>query len=98
MNIVKAKDGFMLELALEGRLESSSAPSLEEEIKAIGEDTIELTLNFTKLEYVSSAGLRVILIAQKKMSTQGRMKIKGVNKAVMQVLEMTKMTKILTIV
>ena len=97
MDITKQKTGATLELTCTGRLESSTAPLLEAEIKAIAEDITMLRLNLTGVEYVSSAGLRVFLVAQKKMAGRGKMVLTGVNKVVMQVLDMTKMSKVLTI-
>ena len=67
MNIIRNKDGSKLTLALEGRLDTTTAPQLEAELKASLDGVAELELDFEKLEYLSSAGLRVLLAAQKVM-------------------------------
>ena len=97
MTITKSVDGDKLLLSLEGRLDTSTAPQLENEIKASVDGVKELELNFTALEYLSSAGLRVILAAQKTMNKQGRMVIKNVNDTIMEVFEVTGFVDILTI-
>ena len=97
MEIIKNLDGNKLTIALEGRLDTSTAPNLEAEIKSSLADVTELVLDFNKLEYISSAGLRVVLAAQKTMSKQGEMKLVGVNDEVMEVFEITGFVDILTI-
>ena len=97
MEIIKNLDGNKLTIALEGRLDTSTAPNLEAEIKGSLADVAELVLDFNKLEYISSAGLRVVLAAQKTMSKQGSMKLVGVNDEVMEVFEITGFVDILTI-
>ena len=97
MEINKTLDGNKLVIALEGRLYTSTAPDLEAELKASLGDIAELILDFNKLEYISSAGLRVVLSAQKTMSKQGEMKLVGVNDEVMEVFEITGFVDILTI-
>lgn len=97
MTIVKNMDGSTLTLAPEGRLDTTTAPQLETEIRDALEGVTELILDFTALEYISSAGLRVVLSAQKAMNKQGRMVVRGVNEYVMDVLEVTGFTDILTI-
>lgn len=97
MTIVKNMDGSTLTLAPEGRLDTTTAPQLETEIRGALEGVTELILDFTALEYISSAGLRVVLSAQKAMNKQGRMVVRGVNEYVMDVLEVTGFTDILTI-
>ena len=86
-----------LNVVLEGRLDTTTAPQLEAELKQNLGDTKELVLDFAKLEYISSAGLRVILAAQKAMNKQGSMVIKNVNSTVMEVFEVTGFSDILTI-
>ena len=84
-------------IELAGRLDTTTAPDLD---KTISEDiaaTENLVLNFKKLEYISSAGLRVLLAAQKKMQKLGTMKLTNVCKDVMEVFEMTGFSDILTI-
>ena len=97
MEIIKNVEGSKLTIALEGRLDTSTAPNLEAELKSSMTDITELVLDFTKLEYISSAGLRVVLAAQKAMSKQGSMKLVGVNDEVMEVFEITGFVDILTI-
>lgn len=97
MEITKNLDGNKLTVVLEGRLDTSTAPNLEAELKNSYEGIEELVLDFNKLEYISSAGLRVVLGAQKTMSKQGSMKLVGVNDEVMEVFEITGFVDILTI-
>lgn len=97
MTITKTLDGTTLTLALEGRLDTTTAPQLEAEVKDSLAGVAELILDFTALEYISSAGLRVVLSAQKTMNKQGRMVVRGVNEYVMEVLEVTGFADILTI-
>ena len=80
-----------------GRLDTVTAPSLDKMINEELEGVSELTLDMNALEYISSAGLRVILSAQKKMQKIGSMKLVGVGEAVMEVFEMTGFADILTI-
>ena len=75
LNIEKKLDGNTLTVALEGRLDTTTAPQLETELKAALDGADSLILDFEKLEYISSAGLRVLLSAQKMMSKKGGMKI-----------------------
>lgn len=97
MNIEKNRQGNELQVALEGRLDTVSAPDLDAVVKneLVGVDTFILDLE--KLQYTSSAGLRVILIAQKTMNKQGKLILKNVSEAVMEVFEMTGLSDLLTI-
>lgn len=97
MQITTEKNDNSLVMHISGRLDTSTAPELEAEINAIPEDVTELTLELSELDYVSSAGLRVLLGAQKKMNKQGSMKLTGVCEAVMDVLEITGFADILTV-
>lgn len=97
MNINKIKDGKTLAIELEGRLDTVSAPQLEAELKSDLKGTEILIFDFSGLEYLSSAGLRVLLSAQKVMNRQGEMKIKNVNSVIMDIFEITGFTEILTI-
>ena len=97
MTINKNKSGSTLTIALEGRLDTTTAPDLEKEIKVSLDGVTELVMDFTKLDYISSAGLRVLLSAHKAMSKQGAMKVTNVNEMVMEVFEVTGFTDILTI-
>lgn len=97
MNIKKTIEGAKLTLALEGRLDTTTAPQLEAEVKGALTGVTELALDFSRLEYLSSAGLRVILAAQKIMNKQGRMVIRHVNETILEVFEVTGFSDILTI-
>ena len=97
MTITKNLNGTALEIALEGRLDTMTAPELEAELNASLKDAESLTLDFSKLEYISSAGLRVLLSAHKAMSAKGGMKVTHVNEIVQEVFEVTGFADILTI-
>ncbi len=97
MNIVKTSDGGKLNIALEGRLDTTTAPELERELKGSLQGVTELSLDLAKLEYLSSAGLRVLLSAQKTMNSQGSMVLHNVNETIMEVFEVTGFIDILTI-
>ena len=83
---------------LSGRLDTMTSPELEKELQDIPADLKELVLDFEGLEYISSAGLRVLLSAQKLMSRQGEMKLIHVNETVMEIFEVTGFSEILTII
>ena len=97
MTIQKTLNGSTLSVALEGRLDTTTAPLLEAELKASMDGITELELDFEKLEYLSSAGLRVLLTAQKVMNKQGKMVIRHVNETIQEVFEITGFIDILTI-
>ncbi len=97
MNITKNKDGSKLTLTLEGRLDTTTAPQLEGELKSTLEGVTNLEFDFQNLEYLSSAGLRVLLAAQKAMNKQGNMMIRHVNETIQEVFEVTGFVDILTI-
>ena len=97
MNISKQTQGTVLTLALEGRLDTTTAPQLEAELKGALDGITELEMDFDKLEYLSSAGLRVLLAAQKTMNRQGKMVIRHVNETIREVFEVTGFIDILTI-
>ncbi|MBQ1365354.1 MAG: STAS domain-containing protein [Clostridia bacterium] len=97
MTINKTQNGKDLTLALEGRLDTMTAPSLEAELNEDLKEAETLTLDFSKLEYISSAGLRVLLSAHKVMSAKGGMKVTNVNEIVREVFEVTGFADILTI-
>ena len=97
LNIEKKTDGNALTVALTGRLDTVTAPDLEKELRASMDDVTEFTLDFAKLEYISSAGLRVLLSAQKIMCKKGGMKIVHVNDTIMEIFEVTGFSDILTI-
>lgn len=98
MTIQKTKENENLTISLEGRLDTTTAPMLEDEMEHALNDVKSLTLNFEKLEYVSSAGLRVIMAAYKAMKGKGDMKITGVNEVIMEIFDVTGFSKVLTIV
>ena len=97
MTINKTLDGATLSLALEGRLDTTTAPQLERELKASLPGVTSLTMDLADLAYISSAGLRVILFALKVMQKQGSMFIRNVNETVMEVFEITGFADMLTI-
>ena len=97
MEIVKNVNGAECSIALEGRLDTNTAPSLEAEVTALGDDITSLVFDFEKLDYLSSAGLRVLLAAKKAMNKQGTMVIRHVNDSIMDVFDITGFTDILTI-
>ena len=94
MNIQKTLSGAALTVALEGRLDTTTAPKLEEELRG---GITRLVFDVEKLEYISSAGLRVLLAMQKLMNRQGAMLLRNVNEAVMEVFEVTGFSDILRI-
>ncbi|MCD8021291.1 MAG: STAS domain-containing protein [Clostridiales bacterium] len=97
MDINKNGNGSNLTLRLSGRLDTVTAPQFEEELKKCLTDVSQLILDFAELAYISSAGLRVLLFAQKTMNKQGNMVIKNVNETIMEVFEITGFSDILTI-
>ena len=97
MTITKNLNGTALEIALAGRLDTMTAPELEAELNKDLGGADSLTLDFGKLDYISSAGLRVLLTAHKAMAAQGGMKICHVNEVVQEVFEVTGFADILTI-
>ena len=97
MTIAKNLNGNQLTIALEGRLDTTTAPELETELKASLGSVDSLILDLNKLEYISSAGLRVLLSAQKIMSQKGGLKVTHVNEIVQEVFEVTGFADILDI-
>ena len=97
MTIQQIKNEKALTVALEGRLDTMTAPELEAALKTALEGVEELTFDFEKLDYISSAGLRVLLAAQKTMNRQGSMKVKNANEIIMEIFEVTGFSDILTI-
>ena len=98
MTITKSKENGVLTLSLEGRLDTNTAPELEKEIGVeLTDDVKTLILDLKELEYISSAGLRVLLAAQKKMNTRGNMVVKNANDMIMDVFQVTGFIDILTI-
>jgi anti-sigma B factor antagonist len=97
MKINKNLNGSSLNVALEGRLDTTTAPELEQALKESMDGANELTMDFAKLDYISSAGLRVLLSAHKAMSKKGGMKVVNVNDVVSEVFDVTGFADILTI-
>ncbi len=97
MDIKKTKNDTTLTLAIQGRIDTTTAPQLEAGLRSDIDGVTELYLDFTGVEYISSAGLRVLLSAQKLMSRQGKMVLSHVNESVMEVFEVTGFSDILTI-
>ena len=97
MTISKTQENEKLTVTVEGRLDTTTAPQLEAELKKSFDDINELVFDITGLEYISSAGLRVLLTAQKTMNKKGKMTVKGVNEAVMEIFEVTGFSDILNI-
>ena len=97
MTINKKQDGTALVIELEGRLDTMTAPQLEAELKEAMPDAESLILDFSKLDYISSAGLRALLSASKVMSAKGGMKVTHVNEIVREVFDVTGFSDILTI-
>ncbi|MBR0466504.1 MAG: STAS domain-containing protein [Clostridia bacterium] len=97
LNITKTGENENLIITLEGRLDTTTAPRFESELSSALEGVKSLTIDMEKLDYISSAGLRVILSAQKRMNKEGEMKIKNVGDTIMEIFEVTGFSEILTI-
>jgi len=97
MDIKKNKTENMLNIALVGRLDTTTAPQLENEMKLSLDGVTDLVLDFADLEYISSAGLRVLLAAQKVMNKQGTMVIRHANEDIKEVFDITGFADILTV-
>ena len=97
MNIVENLNGNQLCISLEGRLDTTTAPELEKVLDGSLEGVTELTFDMSALDYLSSAGLRILLGAQKRMNKQGSMKVVKVNETIMEIFEVTGFADILTI-
>ena len=97
LNIQKEINGSDAVVKLEGRLDTTTAPQLENELKSFMESVTSLVFDFENLEYISSAGLRVLLLVFKQMSAQGKMKLINVNEVVREVLDITGFLDILNV-
>lgn len=97
MEIKKVKNENKLDIALIGRLDTTTAPQLEKELKESLDGVTALQLEFAGLEYISSAGLRVLLAAQKAMNKQGTMVIRHANEDIKEVFDITGFADILTV-
>ena len=97
LNITKKSEAEKLTVALEGRLDTTTSPELEKSLHESLTGIEELVMDFSGLEYISSAGLRVLLSAQKLMMKQGSMKVTHVSDTIMEIFEVTGFVDILTI-
>ncbi len=97
MTINKETNGSSLIMGIEGRLDTATSPELEAELKASLEGIDDLVFEFSNLDYISSAGLRVLLSAQKTMNKQGKMVIRNANDSIKEIFDVTGFTDILTI-
>ncbi|MBP5294538.1 MAG: STAS domain-containing protein [Lachnospiraceae bacterium] len=97
MTITMTTEGNALTVALDGRLDTVTTPELEKELMGALDEIQELTFDFEKLSYISSAGLRILLSSQKIMNTKGTMKVVHVNENIMEIFEATGFTDVLTI-
>ncbi|MCF0123465.1 MAG: STAS domain-containing protein [Ruminiclostridium sp.] len=97
MTINKTTADSAVTLALSGRLDTLTAPDFEAAVEEAVSQADHMTLDFAQLQYLSSAGLRVILKAQKVMGTKGSLRVTNVNETVMEIFEITGFTEILTI-
>ena len=97
MTIEKKQENKKLTITIEGRLDTTTAPQLEAEIKSSIDGIEELVFDVKTLEYISSAGLRVLLTAQKAMNKQGKMTVTGASETIMEIFEVTGFIDILNI-
>lgn len=97
MKIIEKTNGNELIVSLEGRLDTTTAPELEKVFAGGLDGVTELTIDMGALDYLSSAGLRILLGAQKRMNKQGSMKVTNVNETIMEIFEVTGFADILTI-
>ena len=97
LNIGMEANGNSLTVRLEGKLNTTAAMELDEKLRQVLPGVKELVLDLEKLEYITSAGLRVLLFAQKTMATQGKMTLRNVGSEILKILKMTGMLKMMTI-
>ena len=97
MKLSTTHNGTAMEIAVEGRLDTMTAPELEKVLKENLQGLTDLTLDFSNLEYISSAGLRVLLMANRELGREGNLKITNVNEIVREVFDVTGFSDILTI-
>ena len=97
LNIIKNANGSSLKYSLEGRLDTTTVSQLDQALEGALEGVTDLTFDIEKLEYISSAGLRVLLSCQKTMNKQGTMVITNVSEEVQEIFDVTGLTSILTI-
>lgn len=97
MQIDQLKEGSTLTMKVSGRLDTMAAPQLESEITGHLDGITEFIMDFTDLEYISSAGLRVLLVTSKMMKGKGRFVIRNINETVREIFEVTGFLDILTV-
>ncbi len=97
MTVTKTLEEKVLNVKVEGRLDTATAPALEEELAEVMEEAEELVFDLEGLEYMSSAGLRILLATQKKMAQKGGMKVVNVNDVIKEIFDITGFSDILTI-
>ena len=97
MDIIKNQEGSRVNIALKGRLDTTTSPQLEAELRPVLSKATELNFDLADLQYVSSAGLRVFLSAQKVMNKQGDMTLRNVSPEIMEIFEVTGFVDILNI-
>ena len=97
MNITKTQENSTLTIALQGRLDTTTAPQLEQELQSCLDGVKELRFDFAELDYISSAGLRVLLTSQKRMNKQGSMVVCHVNETISEVFDITGFSDVLTV-
>ena len=97
MNLKRKTDGTAMTVTVAGRIDTATAPEFEQGVKPYLGNITELTLDFKEVNYVSSAGLRVLLSAQKTMSRRGGMKLRNVNATILEIFDVTGFADILTI-
>lgn len=97
MEIVKKRSGNALTVKVSGRIDSVTSTELEDSLQGELDDVTDLTFDFSELEYISSAGLRILLFSQRRMNKQGKMKVTGINDTVREIFEVTGFLGILTI-
>ena len=97
MTIEKTENGSELSVAVTGRIDTVTAPELEASLKESLDGITDLTLDFAEVDYISSAGLRVLLSTQKTMNKQGAMKVTHVSELISEIFDVTGFSAILTI-
>ena len=97
MIVTKTMEENKLTVKVEGRLDTSTAPELENELEGVLDEAEELVFDIGELEYMSSAGLRILLATQKKMALKGGMKVTNVNEVISEIFDITGFSDILTI-
>ena len=97
MNIKKTRNANELKIAVAGRLDTQTAPQLDAELRSSLDGVTSLVFDLKELEYISSAGLRVLLSAQKRMNIQGKMKVTNAGEDILEIFEVTGFTEILTL-